>query len=302
MDGKIIARRQNSNIPDKLFDILVKVIAIFSVVIVAYPLYFVVIASFSNSNLVNQGKVLFMIQDFNTYGYEQIFTDSRIWTGYRNTILYSILGTLINLAVTLPAAYVLSRKGFKAMKVLMPLFVFTMYFSGGMIPSYLVMKELHLLDSIWAMMIPSALSVYNLIITRSFMESSIPGELYESAQLDGCSHFTYFFKIILPLSKAVISVIFLYYMVGHWNDFFSGLLYLNTDELQPLQVVLRNILLSNQAFEGGSGAAGGGGYAQQFADQIKFAVIIVSTVPVLCIYPFIQKYFEKGVMIGAVKG
>lgn len=302
MDGKIIARRQTSNVPDKIFDILVKVIAIFSVVIVAYPLYFVVIASFSNSNLVNQGKVLFMIQDFNTYGYEQIFTDSRIWTGYRNTILYSILGTMINLAVTLPAAYVLSRKGFKAMKVLMPLFVFTMYFSGGMIPSYLVMKELHLLDSIWAMMIPSALSVYNLIITRSFMESSIPGELYESAQLDGCSHFTYFFKIILPLSKAVISVIFLYYMVGHWNDFFSGLLYLNTDELQPLQMVLRNILLSNQAFEGGSGAAGGGGYAQQFADQIKFAVIIVSTVPVLCIYPFIQKYFEKGVMIGAVKG
>lgn len=302
MDGKIIARRQTSNVPDKIFDILVKVIAIFSVVIVAYPLYFVVIASFSNSNLVNQGKVLFMIQDFNTYGYEQIFTDSRIWTGYRNTILYSILGTMINLAVTLPAAYVLSRKGFKAMKVLMPLFVFTMYFSGGMIPSYLVMKELHLLDSIWAMMIPSALSVYNLIITRSFMESSIPGELYESAQLDGCSHFTYFFKIILPLSKAVISVIFLYYMVGHWNDFFSGLLYLNTDELQPLQIVLRNILLSNQAFEGGSGAAGGGGYAQQFADQIKFAVIIVSTVPVLCIYPFIQKYFEKGVMIGAVKG
>lgn len=300
MDGNAIAK--TSNVPDKLFDVLVKVIAIFSVVVVAYPLYFVVIASFSNSNLVNQGKVLFMIQDFNTYGYEQIFTDSRIWTGYRNTILYSILGTLIYLAVTLPAAYVLSRKGFKAMKVLMPLFVFTMYFSGGMIPSYLVMKELHLLDSIWAMMIPSALSVYNLIITRSFMESSIPGELYESAQLDGCSHFTYFFKIILPLSKAVISVIFLYYMVGHWNDFFSGLLYLNTDELQPLQIVLRNILLSNQAFEGGSGAAGGGGYAQQFADQIKFAVIIVSTVPVLCIYPFIQKYFEKGVMIGAVKG
>lgn len=302
MDGKAITRRQTSNVPDKLFDILVKVIAIFSVVVVAYPLYFVVIASFSNSNLVNQGKVLFMIQDFNTYGYEQIFTDSRIWTGYRNTILYSLLGTLINLAVTLPAAYVLSRKGFKAIKVLMPLFVFTMYFSGGMIPSYLVMKELHLLDTIWAMMIPSALSVYNLIITRSFMESSIPGELYESAQLDGCSHFTYFFKIILPLSKAVISVIFLYYMVGHWNDFFSGLLYLNKDELQPLQIVLRNILLSNQAFEGGSGAAGGGGYAQQFADQIKFAVIIVSTVPVLCIYPFIQKYFEKGVMIGAVKG
>lgn len=302
MNNGTFTKKQLRNTSDRLFYFCVALIAVLAVVLVAYPLYFVIIASFSNSNLVNQGKVLFWIRDFNTYGYEQIFSDSRIWTGYRNTIFYSILGTLINLAVTLPAAYVLSRKGFGVVKILMPLFVFTMYFSGGMIPSYLVMKELHLLDTIWAMMIPSALSVYNLIITRSFMESAIPNELYESAQLDGCSHFTYFFKITLPLSKAVISVIFLYYMVGHWNDFFSGLLYLNTDELQPLQFALRNILLSNQAFEGGSGSAGGGGYAQQFADQIKFAVIIVSTVPVLCLYPFIQKYFEKGVMIGAVKG
>lgn len=297
-----IPGKQMRSVSDRFFYFCVALIAVLAVVVVAYPLYFVVIASFSNSNLVNQGKVLFWIKDFNTYGYEQIFSDSRVWIGYRNTIFYSILGTIINLVVSLPAAYVLSRKGFGIIKVLMPLFVFTMYFSGGMIPSYLVMKELHLLDTIWAMMLPSAVSVYNLIITRSFMESAIPNELYESAQLDGCSHFLYFFRIILPLSKAVTSVIFLYYMVGHWNDFFSGLLYLNTDDLQPLQFTLRNILLTNQAFEGGSGAAGGGGYAQQFADQIKFAVIIVSTVPVLCLYPFIQKYFEKGVMIGAVKG
>lgn len=306
MNRSIVTHRHKKTGADLVFDILVILIAAFAFIIVAYPMYFIVIASFSNSNLVNQGKVLFWIRDFNTYGYGKIFEDSRIWTGYRNTILYSLLGTLINLAVTLPAAYVLARKQFKARKVIMPLFVFTMYFSGGMIPSYLVVRDLHLLDSIWAMMIPCALSVYNMIITRSFMETSIPDDLYEAAQLDGCSHFTYFCKIVLPLSKAVISVIFLYYMVGHWNDFFNALLYLNSDDLQPLQTILRNILLANQAFEGGSGmgagAEGAGGYAQQYADQIKFAVIIVSTVPVLCIYPFIQKYFEKGVMIGAVKG
>lgn len=294
-------RRSASNL---VFDIVVVLIAAFAFIVVAYPIYFIIIASFSNSNLVNQGKVLFWIRDFNTFGYEKIFQDSRIWTGYRNTIFYSVVGTLINLAVTLPAAYVFSRKEFREKKVLMPLFVFTMYFSGGLIPGYLVIKKLHLLNTIWAMMIPGAMSVYNMIITRSFMESSIPDDLYEAAQLDGCSHFTYFYKIILPLSKAVTSVIFLYYMVGHWNNFFSGLMYLNKEELQPLQVVLRGILLSNQAFEGGSGAVaeGVGGYAQQYADQIKFAVIIVSTIPVLCIYPVIQKYFEKGVMIGAVKG
>ena len=302
----IVTRRHKKTGADLVFDILVTVIAALAFIIVAYPMYFIIIASFSDSNLVNQGKVLFWIKDFNTYGYGKIFEDSRIWTGYRNTIIYSILGTFINLAVTLPAAYVMARKQFKARRVIMPLFVFTMYFSGGMIPGYLVVRDLHLLNSIWAMMIPCALSVYNMIITRSFMESSIPDDLYEAAQLDGCSHFTYFCKIVLPLSKAVISVIFLYYMVGHWNDFFNALLYLNSDNLQPLQTVLRNILLANQAFEGGAGmgagAEGVGGYAQQYADQIKFAVIIVSTVPVLCIYPFIQKYFEKGVMIGAVKG
>lgn len=299
-----IIKKNQRNISDLIFDIVVIVIAVCAFLVVAYPLYFIIIASFSNSNSVNQGEVLFFIKDFNTYGFKQIFQDSRIWMGYANTILYSILGTVINLMVTLPAAYVLSRKQFKAKKILMPLFIFTMYFSGGMIPNYLVIKNLHLLNTIWAMMIPTALSVYNMIITRSFMESCIPDDLFEAAQLDGCSHFAYFGKIILPLSKAVISVIFLYYMVGHWNDFFNALLYLNDNNLQPLQIVLRNILLSNQAFEGGAGmgAEGAGGYAQQFADQIKFAAIIVSTVPVLCIYPFIQKYFEKGVMIGAVKG
>ena len=169
----------------------------------------------------------------------------------------------------------------------------------------MLIKDVRLLDSPLVMIIFGAVNVYNLIITRTFFETSIPDELYEAAALDGCSHFRYFSTVVLPLSKAVIAVIMLYYLVGHWNDFFSALLYLNSDKYQPLQIVLRNILLLNQAMAGTTGAsagAGAGAYAQQFADQIKFGVIIVSTVPVLCVYPFIQKYFEKGVMIGAVKG
>ena len=174
-----------------------------------------------------------------------------------------------------------------------------------MIPTYMLNKDVGLLNSLLVMIIYGAVNVYNLIITRTFFETSIPDELYEAATLDGCSHFRYFGTIVLPLSKAVIAVIMLYYLVGHWNDFFNALLYINSDAYQPLQIVLRNILLLNQAMAGTTGStagAGAGAYAQQYADQIKFGVIIVSTLPVLCVYPFIQKYFEKGVMIGAVKG
>ena len=187
---------------------------------------------------------------------------------------------------------------------LMALFVFTMYFSGGLIPSYLLIQKLHLMNTIWVMMIPTAVNVYNVIIARSFVES-LPQELYEASQLDGCSHFKYFYMVALPLSKAVVSVLFLYYFVGHWNDYFSGLMYINDEGLKPLQLILRDILLRNQAFANGAGIGsntGGASYAQTYADQIKFGAIIVSTLPLLCIYPFIQKYFEKGVMIGAVKG
>lgn len=294
-----------SNTPDILFRLVVAIITIGAFISVLYPLYFVVIASFSNSTLVNQGKVIFWPKDVSLYGYQQIFKKAEIWVGYKNTILYSFFGTLVNLAVTLPAAYAVSRKDFRARGIIMKLFVITMYFNGGLIPTYMLIKELHLLNNPMVMIVMGAVNVYNLIITRTFFENSIPDELYEAATLDGCSHFRYFTTVVLPLSKAVISVIMLYYMVGHWNEFFSALLYLNSDDYQPLQIVLRNILLLNQAMAGTTGAsagAGAGAYAQQFADQIKFGVIIVSTLPVLCIYPFIQKYFEKGVMIGAVKG
>lgn len=286
---------------DQLYSICVTAVAIAALLIVLYPMYFIVIASFSNSNMVNQGLVKLIPKGINFFGYRKIVERSDLWLGYGNTILYTVAGTLLNLAVTLPAAYVVAQRKFRARRFLMTLFVITMYFGGGMVPTYMLVKALHLTNSPYVMIIMGAVSVYNLIITRTFFENSIPSDLQEAAWLDGCSHIRYFVSVVLPLSKAVISVILLYYAVGHWNDFFTALLYLNKDEYQPLQIILRNILISNQAMAGTTGA-GEGSYAQQYADQVKFAVIIVSTVPVLCIYPFIQKYFEKGVMIGAVKG
>lgn len=298
---KAVGRKMQQSLSDRFFYIFVTVIAVAALVIVLYPMYFIVIASISNSNMVNQGLVTLVPKDINFFGYQKILERTDLWVGYRNTILYTVCGTLLNLAVTLPAAYVLAQSRFRARRFVMPLFVITMYFGGGMVPTYMLVKTLHLTNTPLIMIIMGAVSVYNVIITRTFFENSIPNELQEAAELDGCSHFKYFSAIVLPLSKAVISVITLYYAVGHWNDFFNALLYLNRDEYQPLQTILRNILISNQAMAGIT-VAGEGSYAQQYADQIKFAVIIVSTVPVLCIYPFIQKYFEKGVMIGAVKG
>lgn len=296
-----MSKLKRMGVSDRVFYACIMVIAIGALIIALYPIYFIIIASVSNSNMVNQGMVTIIPRDISFYGYQKILERADLWVGYRNTILYTVAGTILNLAVTLPAAYVLAQPEFSGRKVIMTMFVITMYFSGGMVPTYMLVKTLHLTNTSLIMIIMGALSVYNLIITRTFFESSIPKELQEAAESDGCSHFRYFGQIVLPLSKAVVSVITLYYAVGHWNDFFTALLYLNKDAYQPLQTILRNILLSNQAMAGTTGA-GEGSYAQQFADQIKFAVIIVSTVPVLCIYPFIQKYFEKGVMIGAVKG
>jgi len=288
---------------DIVFDTIILILCLFIFLLVAYPLYFVIIASVSDSTLVSTGQVTLYPKGFSLFGYKEIFNDSRIWVGYKNTIIYTVLGTFVNLLLTLPAAYVLSRQDFKARRFLMFIFVVTMFFNGGLIPTYLLMKELSLINNMWVFILPFSVNVFNLIITRTFFESSLPKELFEAAQMDGCTHFQFFGKIALPLSKAVISVVGLYYLVGHWNDFFTGLIYIRDYSLQPLQIVLRDILLSNQVFAEGAGADGAaGGYAQKYADQIKYGVIIVSTLPILIIYPFIQKYFEKGVMIGSVKG
>lgn len=271
--------------------------------IIAYPLYFIIIASVSDSTLVSTGKVLFVPKGISLFGYHEIFKDSRIWVGYRNTIVYTLLGTLVNLLFTLPAAYVLSRKEFLARRFIMLVFVITLFFNGGLIPTYLLIKGLHLTNTMWVFILPFAVNVFNLIIARTFFETSLPSELYEAAAMDGCSHFKFFIQVAMPLSKALISVIGLYYLVAHWNDFFTALIYIRKNELQPLQIILRDILLSNQVFANGAGVGGdAGGYAQRYADQIKYGVIIVSTLPILVLYPFIQKYFEKGVLIGSIKG
>ncbi|GBF75986.1 sugar ABC transporter permease [Paenibacillus sp. 598K] len=271
--------------------------------LIAYPLYFIVIASISDSTLVSTGRVLLFPKGVSFFGYGQIFQDERIWMGYRNTLFYTSAGTLVNLLVTLPAAYALSRQQFKPRRVLMFVFVFTMFFNGGLIPTYLLIRDLGMTNTAWVFIVPFSVNVFYLIIARTFFENTLPKELYEAAAMDGCSHVTYFVKVALPLSKAMISVIGLYYLVGHWNNFFTALIYIRDNNLQPLQIILRDILLSNQVFSEGAGAGGAsGGYAQRYADQIKYGVIIVSTLPVLVLYPFLQKYFEKGVMIGSVKG
>lgn len=291
------------SVPDRLFDGFVILFGIGIFLVVAYPMYFVVLASVSNPYLVAQGKVLFYPKGFSLFGYGKIFEDARIWIGYRNTFFYTIVGTIVNMIFTLPAAYTLSRPDFRPRRAIMLAFVFTMYFSGGLIPTYLLIKGIHLDNTVWVFILPFCVSVFNLIVTRSFFENTIPKDIFESASLDGCSDFRFFISIVLPLSKAVISVISLYYIVAHWNDFFTGLIYIRDKNLVPLQLVIRDILLVNQVFAEGAGLGGdGGGYAQMYADTVKYGVIIVSIIPILILYPLIQKYFEKGVMIGAIKG
>jgi putative aldouronate transport system permease protein len=287
---------------DLVFRLILFVLCVLIFLIIAYPLYFIIIASISDSTLVSTGHVLFIPKGISIFGYHEIFKDSRIWVGYRNTIIYTLLGTFVNLLFTLPAAYVLSRKEFMARRALMLIFVITLFFNGGLIPTYLLIKGLHLTNTMWVFILPFSVNVFNLIIARTFFET-LPSELYEAAAMDGCSHFKFFIQVAMPLSKALISVIGLYYLVAHWNDFFTALIYIRKNELQPLQIILRDILLSNQVFANGAGVGGdAGGYAQRYADQIKYGVIIVSTLPILMLYPFIQKYFEKGVLIGSIKG
>lgn len=284
---------------ERLFTAIVYLFVILVIFIVAYPLYFIIIASLSDSRLVASGQVYLYPKGFTLAGYEVVFNDSRIWTGYRNTLFYASVGTFISMAVTIPAAFALSRKDFYLRKVFMTFFIITMFVRGGLIPTYINLKKFGMINSVWAILVPFCLSVYNMIIARTFFESSIPQELHDAARIDGCGMNQFFFQIVLPLSKAMLSVITLYYLVGKWNEYFNPLVYLNDAAKQPLQVVLREILIRNQAFESG---LSGGDAAQQVADLIKYAVIIVSTAPLLIIYPFIQKYFEKGVMIGSVKG
>ena len=285
---------------DMVFDTISVIVGIVMLIIVVYPLYFCVIASFSSPSAVANGEAWFLPKNVTFEGYQRIFEETRIWVGYKNTILYTVVGTAVSILFTIPAAYALSRKDLKGRNFLMLFFVFTMFFSGGLIPTYLTMNDFHLTNTFWVIVLPFSVSVYNLIISRTFFASNIPQELLEASQLDGCSNTRFLLQIVMPLSKAIIAVIALYCAVGQWNQYFTSLVYVRDASLQPLQLVLRNILLQNQALANSSTLATS--EVQRVADQMKFGIIIVSTVPIMCVYPFIQKYFAQGVMIGSVKG
>ncbi|WP_130859049.1 carbohydrate ABC transporter permease [Gracilibacillus phocaeensis] len=297
----------NNTIKDSSGDVYFKIFLAFictvMLILILYPLYFVIIASISNPSSVANGEVWFFPKDITMIGYQEIFQDQRIWRGISNTLIYTIGGTVASLLFTIPAGYALSRNDFAARKFLTFFFVFTMFFNGGLIPTYLTVKEFGLTNTIWVMIIPFSVNVFNLIITRVFFQTTIPKELLESSKLDGCSDFQFFLKIVLPLSKAIIAVMMLYYSVQYWNEYMKALIYLNNDQLFPLQLILREILVMNEAFSsGGQGVSLGDINMQQKADLIKYGVIIVSSLPMLIFFPFIQKYFEKGVMIGSLKG
>lgn len=286
---------------DKIFDFILYGIATILIVIALYPMYFIVIASISNPNLVSNGEILFLPKGINFKAYEQLASYSQLWTGYKNTILYVIFGTIFTLVVNIPAAYALSRRKLYGRKALTIFYLIPMFFTGGLIPTYLAVQQFHLLDTFWVMVLPFSVVTYYIIVGRTFFANSIPEELWEAAQLDGCGYMGFFFRIVLPLSKAVIAVIALWAAVGQWNSYFNALIYLRDPELQPLQIILRNILISNQTISSmTTGAAAA--EAKQMADLIKYAVIVVSSAPIMCLYPFVQKHFNQGVMLGSLKG
>jgi len=287
---------------DQRLEAILTLIMLIIGVIMAYPLLIVVSTSFSSAAAVTSGRVWLLPVEFSLEGYKAVFRTNDVLIGYRNSLFYMVAGTIVNIFMTLLAAYPLSRDDLAGQGFIMKLFTFTMLFSGGMIPSYLLMKDLHLLNTVWSMIIPGAISVYNMIITRTFIRTNIPKEMLEAAQIDGCSDIQYLIKMVIPLSGSVIAVITLYYAIAHWNAYFSAFMYLTKKELYPLQIFLKNILVSNQVQADLlvddvqlTGVEG-------IAEVLKYSLIVVAVVPVMIIYPFVQKHFVKGVMVGAVKG
>ena len=304
MQKNLFRKKRRGSYADKIFDIVNVIIMIILIIVFAWPLWFVLIASISSPREVWLGNVLLFPKNITFLSYEKLLAYKNIWVGYGNTIFYTIVGTLMNLVLTVCCAYPLSRKDFMPRRILLLLFMFTMYFSGGMIPRYLIVNKLGLLNTRWAMIIPNVISVYNMVIVRTYFVNSIPNELQEAAFLDGANSAQYLFKVVLPLSKPVLAVIGLYYGVEHWNDFYSALLYIYDESLLPLQSFLRDLLMTSKlALDTSNGMDATAIEAQaQLAETLKYSTIIVAAIPILCVYPFIQKFFVKGVMIGSVKG
>ena len=292
-----------------LFITICGIVVILLTAVVLYPLIYVFSASFSSASAVSSGRMWLWPVDITLEGYKYVLQYRYVWIGYRNTILYSLVGTTIGLAITMACAYPLARNKLRGRNFFTLLFTVTMVFNGGMIPNYILMQKLGMINTVWAMILPGCMSVYNMIVAKSFIQSSIPGELLEASKIDGCSDAKFFFRIVLPLSRTILAVLGIMYMSSHWNAYFNAFLYLKDRDLFPLQLFLREILMLSQ-FQAEAMAEGGYSIEQMnemvkqldTANMIKYCVIVVSTVPMMILYPFLQKFFAKGVMIGAIKG
>jgi len=287
---------------DTITDIVICLILFCMMVIAIYPIWFVLIASFSKPAYIAQGRVTIFPMGFTLSAYEKLLGNKSIWIGYRNSLFYTFFGTLINMVVTLPCAYALSRPRLPGRKLFSFIFIFTMYFSGGLIPSYMLITSLHLNNTIWVLLLPGAVGVFNLIIARSFFESSIPEALLEAARIDGASYTRFFLTIALPLSKAMIAVLVLFYALGHWNSYFSAMIYIQNPKLQTLQVVIKGITASLDASVTETMDSKEMERIIEQKQLLKYSIVVVSIVPMMCLYPFIQRYFISGIMIGAIKG
>lgn len=293
-------RLSRSDLSDKIFYLFIYVFLGFLALVILYPLYFIIIASISDPDAVLGGDVILFPMGITLSGFEAILHRSDVWFGYLNTIIYTALTVVLSLVVTVPAGWALSRKQLLGKKFFMIYFIIPMFFGGGLIPFYNVMSQLNLINTPWAVILPSILSVWNLFMTRTFFESSIPDGLVEAARIDGASEFRIFFSLVLPLSKAILAVMALYYAVGQWNSYFNAMIFLQDENLYPLQLILREILIASETTTGGSGET----ILEQYrlANQIKYVSVIVSSAPVIMLYPFVQKYFAQGAMIGSLKG
>ncbi len=285
---------------DKVFYAINAFILILLALIIIYPLYFIVIASFSDPDAVLKGEVILAPVRITMDGYKKIMERSDVWRGYLNTIIYTVITVVLSLLVTVPAGWALSRRELPGKKFWMIYFIIPMFFGGGLIPFYNVMSSLGLVNTVWAVILPAILSVWNLFMTKTFFESSIPTGLLEAATIDGAGHFKVFLSLVLPLSKAIIAVMALYYAVGQWNSYFNAMIFLQDENMYPLQLVLKEILIASESTVGGSGET----ILEQYrlANQLKYVSVIVSSIPVIMLYPFVQKYFAQGVMIGSLKG
>lgn len=287
---------------DKIFLIFNDFLLLMALLLVIFPIIYIISSSFSSPQAVSSGRVVLFPVDFSLRGYEAVFEHDAVMLGYLNTIIYTLSGTFINLAMTILAAYPLSRRRMPGKPIIMFLFTFTMIFSGGLIPTYMLNSSLGLVNTRWVMIIPNAISIFNMIIARTFFESNIPEELLEAAQIDGCDHVRFLFNMVLPLSKPILAVLALYYAVGHWNAYFDAFIYLSNEKLFPLQIILREILVLNQIDSTLIVDPVIAQARQGMSDLLKYSLIVVASAPFMCIYPFVSKHFVRGALTGSIKG